>query len=181
MSDETAEFSREQISELEAEFLEGYKEYEAEVRRSIEISSGFYEKLSALDAGSIAIAVSVGMAIAANPTFRSFAPFSIVHWLIATIILLWTSLITSVLHNFLSLRVARLDAAYSEIQYIRNLMKKGLKMVRDRLSASETAQLDQLSALAHEKPILSQQKFVRNRQLALSWAPGSATSRSSRS
>jgi hypothetical protein len=53
-----------------AEVIVAYKEYEKELRRSFEISAGFIDKVSALDAGSIALAASVIIAITAKEPLR---------------------------------------------------------------------------------------------------------------
>ena len=61
---ETRELSPEQMDRFLAETREPLREREQEKRRSIEISTSFFEKLATLSAGSIAVAASITLATA---------------------------------------------------------------------------------------------------------------------
>src|ERR1035438_10196173 len=106
MNGEIPEIPHEKMTWLEGELRTAYAEHEKEMRRSIDISAGFFDKLSALDGGSIALAASVIIALTAKPEFASGRAREIVHGLVVIVILLWASLISAVMHNFLAVRIA---------------------------------------------------------------------------
>jgi len=81
-----------------------------ELRRSLELSASFYEKLAALDAGSIAIAVSVGVALLGTAALHSAFLHSNINWLVTVAFFLWFSLICAIGHNALFIKVARLES-----------------------------------------------------------------------
>jgi hypothetical protein len=81
-----------------------------EHRRSLEVRADFFEKLSALDAGSIAVAVSVGIALLGKSDHLIGSVHSNLSWLAVIASLLWISLICAIGHNFTFVKIARLDA-----------------------------------------------------------------------
>lgn len=81
-----------------------------ELRRSLELSASFYEKLAALDAGTIAVAVSVGVALLGTGAIHSAFLHSNIDWLVAVAFFLWSSLICAIGHNALFIKVARLES-----------------------------------------------------------------------
>jgi hypothetical protein len=83
---------------------------ETERRRSLEVRASFYDKLSALDAGSIAVTVSVGVALLGKPDSRFGSAHSHLTWLLWIAGFLWVSLICSVGHNSIFVNIARLEA-----------------------------------------------------------------------
>src|ERR1035438_3003082 len=102
MCDKPTGSNSELFSSWAAELPVAFKEVEKESRRSFEISASFFEKLSALDAASIAVAASAIIAIIIKPELNSCLFFQqIVHVLIVIVLLLWASLIFSVLHNYI--------------------------------------------------------------------------------
>lgn len=91
------------------------KERSAEVRlRALDLRASFYEKLIALDAGSIAVAVSVGVALVnrAESSIRAVHPQ--LSWLLCIAISLALSLACSLAHNSLHVRIAGLEAGRAE-------------------------------------------------------------------
>jgi drug/metabolite transporter (DMT)-like permease len=91
---------------------EAQKNSEEKRRRSLEVSAGFYEKLSALDAGSIAVAVSVGIALLGKSGVGSI--HSHLTWLAWIAGLLWLSLVCSIGHNCYFVKISRLEATQTE-------------------------------------------------------------------
>ena len=89
---------------------EATKKSERENRRSFEIRANFYDKLSALSAGSIAIAASVGIALLAKSEAHVGYTHSNLSWLVAIAFFLWISLISAIGHNYLFAKIARLEA-----------------------------------------------------------------------
>ena len=79
MADEPTPLSPEQT----ARFLEGAKElytaHQQEKRRGLELNAGFFEKLSALSAGSIAVAASIILAIVLKSDVPRLAARPVLH------------------------------------------------------------------------------------------------------
>ena len=105
---------RAKIENLEASTEEVKANASQELRRSLELSASFYEKLSALNAGSIAVAVSVGVALLGATAPHSAFLHSNINWLVAIVFFLWFSLICAIGHNVLFIKVARLDSERSK-------------------------------------------------------------------
>jgi hypothetical protein len=114
-------------AKLEGPWREALERHMNEVRRTFEISTGFYEKLAALDAGSIAIAATVGAAVVAKAGATTPAVLSLTHRLVYIIFALLASLILGVLHNFIVVGIAQFEAKYSELDLIRTLMREGAR------------------------------------------------------
>jgi uncharacterized membrane protein len=163
MSDETIEIPVVLQDRFEAAVKEAYKEHEKEFRRSLKISTSFYEKLLALNAGSIAVAASIGIALIAKPELRSGSLHAIAHWLVVITIFLFVSLVCAVVHNFVVVGIAKSESAYSEDEFVRTIVREALAMVRVTDSA-EIQFLDRLKEKAQEKLILQQQHIVKRRQ-----------------
>jgi hypothetical protein len=81
---------------------------EAQQRRNRELRLSFYEKLTALDAGSIAVAVSIGIALIGKSEPHGFI-HSNLSWLTAIASLFWASLVCALGHNYLFVRVSKLE------------------------------------------------------------------------
>jgi hypothetical protein len=83
--------------------------------RNLEVRNSFYEKLAALGAGSIAVAVSVGIALFG----KDESPVGTIHsnlgWLVVIAFFLWVSLICSIIHNYLFVKIVRLEAEKTRI------------------------------------------------------------------
>jgi len=135
------------------------------VRRSLEISAGFFDKLSVLNAGSIAVAASVTIAIIARPDLISSQFRSIVHGLVVIVFLLWASLICAVIRNFLSAIIAVFDAKYSDIEIVRRATRKGLAIARNNVSANDKVVVDQLERDAEKEPFQKQTRIVKRQRI----------------
>jgi hypothetical protein len=119
MADEPVLLSLEQMTRFQEGMKEPYKEHEQEKRRGLEINAGFFEKLSALNAGSIAVAASIILAIEARPNVVR----TVLHQILIVVALLGVSLLLGILHNFLAAVVAKVEAAYSETHLVVALTK----------------------------------------------------------
>jgi hypothetical protein len=162
MCDKPTGSNSELFSSWEAEVLVAYKEVERASRRSLEISASFFEKLSALDSASIAIAASAIIAITVKPELNSSLFFrQIVHVLIVIVLLLWASLIFTVLHNFLFARIAALEASYSGLDFLITNMRSGMAIVRDNVTSNEKIQVDKLEKVMVEAPLKSQKRILK--------------------
>lgn len=156
---------RAELGRLEAELRNDYEKHERELRRSIEISTSFFDKLSALDAGSIAVAASVIIAMSAQKVSISNSFPGIVHGLVAIVILLWSSLVCTVVHNFLAVHLAALDAKYSEIEFVRTMLRKTLATARQITPEISQSVVDELEKNVHKDPAEQQRKIVRRKQV----------------
>ena len=102
--------NRAKIEKLEASTQDAETQANEQLRRSLELSASFYEKLAALNAGSIALAVSVGITLVSKAPPHSAFLHSNLNWLLAVACFLWCSLICSFGHNALFIKVARLES-----------------------------------------------------------------------
>jgi hypothetical protein len=135
MADAPLPLSPEQMTRFQEGMKEPYKEHEQEKRRGLEINVGFFEKLSALNAGSIALAASIILAIEA----RSNAVRTVLHQILIVVALLGASLLLGILHNFLAAVVAKLEAAYSETHLVVALTKLLLSSGRETVPIDDAA------------------------------------------
>src|SRR5882762_5202300 len=117
---ESDPLSREQMIRLQDALMISYKQHEDEKRRSLGISAGFYEKLAALDAGSIAVAASITLTILLKSEIKADSVKPVIHELLFVVACLWASLVLSILHNFLATIFAYLETAYSEADFLWN-------------------------------------------------------------
>ncbi len=161
MSDETVQIPAAVQGRFEAGVKEAYKEYDKEARRSLEVRTGFYGTLSALDAGSIAVAASIGMALMAKPQLIAGSLHAIAHGLVVTAVFLWLSLLCAVGHNFLAVEIAKLESAYSHVEFVRTIMRQGFAIAREASSAENHSCVDRLTEEAQEEPIMQQQQIMK--------------------
>jgi ABC-type multidrug transport system fused ATPase/permease subunit len=110
MTDEYDDPRKANLEELKASADGAKEKYEKEHRRSLEVRASFFDKLSALDAGSIAVAVSVGIALLGRPESRIGSVHSNLSWLAVIAFFLWVSLICAIGHNFIYVKISRLEA-----------------------------------------------------------------------
>lgn len=144
---------------------EAHKEPKKEARRSREINTSFYEKIFALDAGFIAVVVSVGIALLAKPELRSTSLRAISPSIVVFIIFLWgLSLICAVAHNFVVASIAKLEAAYSEDDFVRTILRESFATARVTDSVETQSVLDQIEEKAQEEPLLRQRRNVEHRE-----------------
>ena len=110
MTDEKDDPTKPHLKKMSASADEAEEKSEREQRRSLEVRASFYDKLSALDAGSIAVAVSVGTALLGRPGSGIGSIHSNLSWLGVIAFLLWISLICAIGHNSIFVKIARLEA-----------------------------------------------------------------------
>ncbi len=115
MTDETVhDPEKEAKNKMELSADEAKGKSEQEHRRSLEIRASFYEKLSALNAGSIAVTVTVGVALLGRSNARFGSVHSHLSWLLLIAGFFWLSLICSVNHNFFFVNIARFEAEHAK-------------------------------------------------------------------
>jgi hypothetical protein len=136
--------------ELKVKVLERFKLLKEERGRATVIITAFYDKLAALNAGSIAIAVSVGLTILNKQELRHLS-----HGLLCLILCFWFSLLTAILHNFLLLRSAKLDAAYASDEFIKNTFEMMFRRVQ-LVPGTDPKEWKQVKGFAQEEPIRKQ-------------------------
>jgi hypothetical protein len=144
MCEKPAGSNSEPFSSWAAEVPVGYKEVEKELRRSFEISTGFIDKISVLDAGSIAVLASVIIAITARSDLSPCQLRQIVDGLVVIAFLFLLSLVSTVVHHFLAVGIAKSEAKYSEIDFHRKMIRSGFALIRDNVSENEKAKVDEL-------------------------------------
>jgi len=164
MNGELPEIPHEKMTWFEGESKTAYAKHEKTLRRSIDISVGFFDKLSALDGGSIALAASVIIALTAKPEFASGRVREIVHGLVVIVILLWASLICAVLHNFLSVRFSAHDAQYSEIDFNRTIIRNTLPIAKQIIPEIDNSVIDQIEKNSQEESAANQKKIVDRKE-----------------
>jgi len=164
MTDNGIEIPREVQEKFRADLKQDWQEHEREFRRSLEISAGFYEKLVALDAGSIAVAASLGIALVAKPQLQFGPVHAIAHWLVLVTVFLWLSLLCAVFHNFAVVGIAKLDAAYSEDDFVRRIVRRSLTLARDISSEESKPYLDEIFEKAQHEPFSKQERNVKRRR-----------------
>jgi hypothetical protein len=99
---------------MQASVEEAKKKSEQERRRNLEVRSSFFDKLSALNAGSVAVTASVGIALLSRPDSRFGSLHSHLSWLLLIASFLWVSLICSVGHNSILVKIAQLESVQAE-------------------------------------------------------------------
>jgi hypothetical protein len=146
--------------------MDAYKEPQKEDRRSSEIRTSFYDKLAALDAGSIAVAASIGIALIAKPELRSASLHANASWLVVITIMFWVSLFCAITHNFLAVKIAELESAYSHDEFCKTMVRKIVETIENNATAeeqSEADQADQVVKLTLGSFTLKQQHNVKRR------------------
>jgi hypothetical protein len=156
----SGEIPAEMKAQLEGPWKEALERHTDEVRRTFQISTGFYEKLVALDAASIAIAASVGGTMIAKAATPNPALPSISHWLVWIILALWLSLICGVAHNFVVVGIAQLEAAYSELDFVRKLMRESLTLTTNLYPDLDRSNIERVLTFAEKKPQAAQRRNV---------------------
>lgn len=159
------------LAQFEGSWKEPFEKHTEEIRRTFEISTGFYEKLVALDAASIAIAASVGGALIAKAGTPSPELRSVSHWLVWIIVLLWVSLVSGVGHNFVVVGIAQLEAAYSELDFVRTLIHGTITLVKSLYPANDGSTFERALALVEKGPQERQRRIVMYRDFLKKVSP----------
>jgi hypothetical protein len=169
MSEGNNPVSRERMKRLIASLKEPYKEHESEKRRSLETSSGFYDKLSTLSAGSIAVTASILLAITVKSDIHSGATQIAIHDLLRIAFLLWLSLMLSILHHFMSAQIAKMDAAISENEFTSTMTTLTIGVAQEEMPGLGDDTYAQVEDMVHAQTSPKQQKHVKNRDRLYLW------------
>lgn len=146
MSDEPAELTPKLTAKFMEAIKEPYKEHQQEKRRRLEINAGFFDKLSAVCAGSIAVAASIILAIVLKSDLASKVTQPSLHQILKVVALLWLSLLLAIIHNFLTAIHVQLEAAYSGTDFIVTIMTVSLKIAREQAPIDDSTAAKVLEA-----------------------------------
>jgi hypothetical protein len=113
MEDQSAP-KNEYLEKLEASSNEAKRLSMETHQRHLEVRAGFYEKLAAISAGSIAVVVSVGIALAGRTDSITASSHARLGWLVAIATFLWLSLVVSIAHNLIYVEITRLQAEVAQ-------------------------------------------------------------------
>ena len=159
MSDDPIKISPEQLSGIRL----ALKEYEGEFRRSIETSTGFFEKLFALDAALMGVAATVVMAIMARSEYPTCPLREAVRGLVVIFNLLGFSLVFAVIHHFLAVHIAANDAAYADVDLTGAGMRETFQIALANtpgIGEVATAQAEVVKGMMHQKLVTEPQKKI---------------------
>jgi len=121
------------------------------LRKNLAVRNSFYDKLATLSAGSIAVCISVGLALSSKGR-----PPQISHGLVYLVGAFWVALLTSVGHNALLVWSARLDARYQQDELVKKIVLRSTRYPWN-YSADMLKQLEKVGQKAIE-PISETQK-----------------------
>lgn len=127
------------------------KEHEQEKRRSLEINVGFFDKLAALSAGSIAVASSIVLAVLSKTTTRTQSVRTVLHELLSVVAFLWLSLVLAILHNFLAVIVAKTAADQSEAELTWTMAEQAMEITKATTPAIDGAVMTQARDLLRKQ------------------------------
>ena len=159
MSDDLIKIPPEQLSGIRL----ALKEYEGEFRRSIETSTGFFEKLFALDAALMGVAATVVMAIMARSEYPTCPLREAVRGLVVIFNLLGVSLVFAVIHHFLAVHIAANDAAYADVDLTGAGMRETFQIALANtpgVGEVATAQAEVVKGMMHQKLVTEPQKKI---------------------
>ena len=159
MSDDPIKISPEQLSGIRL----ALKEYEGEFRRSIETSTGFFEKLFALDAALMGVAATVVMAIMARSEYPTCPLREAVRGLVVIFNLLGISLLFAVTHHLLAVYIAADDAAYADVDLTGAGMRETFNVAlasTPEVGEIAMAQAEVVKGMMHQKLVTEPQKKI---------------------
>lgn len=137
--------------------------HEEERRRSLEVNTGFYDKLAAISAGSIAVVASIVLAVLFKTEPRPVWVRTALHELLIVVLFLWLSLVLAILHNFLVAFLATTQANLSENQFIHTVLERTITDEAPQADGFNTANLE---AFLRERSTPKQIKlFTRSRRI----------------
>jgi hypothetical protein len=145
--------SSEQIEKFMQDIKGLLKQHEQEKRRSLEINAGFFDKLAALSAGSIAVATSIILAILFKSETRPPWVPTAVHESLSVVAFLWISLVLAILHNFLATRVGTTAAEQSEAELTWAM-------------AEQATEISKMTSPAIDGAVMTQAKDLLRKQFA---------------
>jgi hypothetical protein len=164
--------TRKMMKQFEADIKEPFKEHESEKRRSVEIRAGFFEKISALSAGSMAVCASIILAISGQYDIHSDSIRVVIRDLILIADFLGASFLLSILHNFLAAQVTKLDVAISASQFQWILFSKASSLVQETSPSINDETMAQAEDAVREQMSPKQSRQVKYRDylyLCLDW------------
>jgi len=159
LSDEQSERFREDIAP-------SFKERKEAERDSLEFSVSFFEKLSTLNAGSMAVAASIIVAVMLKAEPRPWWVTKTLHETLIIVGLLWLSLVCAIMHNYIATRVFSAVSDLAETEFVRKLTGYTVKMAKDMDSSSASAELwSQVKNSVREQQLKRERKAVELEQL----------------
>jgi hypothetical protein len=158
--------SPEQIEKFMQDIKGPLKQHEQEKRRSLEINAGFFDKLAALSAGSIAVTSSIILAILFKSETRPPWVPPALHELLSVVVFLWLSLVLAILHNFLATRVGTTAAEQSEAELTWAMAEQAMAISKLTTPAIDGAVMRQAKDLLRKQFAPREVKLV-NRSRAL--------------
>lgn len=153
--------STEQIEKFMQDIKGTLKQHEQEKRRSLEINAGFFDKLAALSAGSIAVATSIILAILFKSETRPPWVPTTVHELLSVVAFLWLSLVLAILHNFLATRVGATAAEQSEAELTWAMAEQATEISKMTTPAIDGAVMTQAKDLLRKQFAPREVKLVK--------------------
>ncbi len=150
--------SPERMEQFFSDIKAPLKVIEQERRKSLEVSAGFFDKLSALNAGSIAVSASIILAVLLKSETHPEWVRVVVHELLSVVGFLWLSLVLAILHNFLAAIVAKVATAQYEAEFVWTLTQHTISM------AQETEPIDK-STYTQAKQAVREQLLPKERRL----------------
>ena len=160
MSDDSITISTEQLRKFESGIRLALKERKDEFRRSIETSTGFFDKLFALDAALMGVAATVVMAIMARSEYPTCPLREAVRGLVVIFNLLGFSLVFAVIHHFLAVHIAANDAAYADVDLTGAGMRDTFQIALASAPGVESAQAEVVKGMVHPKLVTEPQKKI---------------------
>ena len=141
------------------------KEVEQEKRESLEVSAGFFAKLAALNAGSIAVSASIILAILSKSEARLDWIRVALHELLIVVGFLWLSLVLAILHNFLAASVAKVAAASSDAEFVWMLTQRTILLSQEIEPNAEQSTYTQVKQLLRQQFIPREGRLVKTSQV----------------
>jgi hypothetical protein len=160
MSDDQIKISAELLKNLEPGISQAFKENKDEFNRSIETSTGFFEKLFALDAALMGLVATVIMAIMARSEYPTYQLREALQRLVIIFNLLGFSLIFAVIHHFLAVQIASDDAEYANTNLIGALVKEVLLDDPSNTHEVVATQSKVVVGMVHQKLVTEPQKKI---------------------
>jgi len=143
--------SPEQIEKFMQDIKAALKGHEQEKRRSLEVNAGFFDKLAAVSAGSVAVAASIVLAILFKSETRPPWVRTALHELLSVVAFLWFSLILAILHNFLAAFLPKTAAEQSEAELTWAMAEQAMAITKETTPAIDGAVMAQAKDLLRKQ------------------------------
>jgi hypothetical protein len=143
-----------------------------ELKRSLDISTGFYNALAGLSATSIAIGVSAGVAAIRMESVKLHFEQGADHIsLICLIVLLWLSLMFAILHNLLVVLRSLFEIRFASAEVVRAILNACYAEVQPPDEEGARREVAKVMDTLHE-PLIQRQKLSIG---ASSWLQNTST------